>query len=54
MAELYVSINRWNLDDEGMMRQTLEDMQDPNVRLFTETAKAHNQVIADKETDGPD
>jgi hypothetical protein len=49
MAELYVSTNQWNMDDDGKMRQTLEDIQDPNVRLFTETARAHNQALADKE-----
>jgi len=46
-SDLYVSTNHWNMDDEGMMRQTLQDMQDPGVHLFTETAKAHNQKLQD-------
>lgn len=40
-------IRKWNLDDDGMISQSLTDMQDSNIRLFTETAQHHNQVIHD-------
>lgn len=37
----------WELDDEGMFAQSLTDIQDSSIRLFTETARAHNQAIED-------
>jgi hypothetical protein len=33
------------MDDKGMINQTLEDMQDRSIELFTETAKSHNQNL---------
>lgn len=36
---------QWFMDDKGMINQTLEDMQDSDIRLFTEAAKQHNQKL---------
>jgi hypothetical protein len=37
----------WGLSSEGMISQTMGDMVDSDIRLFTETASHHNQTIAD-------
>lgn len=38
-------IDTWVFGNDGMVRQSLSDMQDSNFSLFTETAKDHNQTI---------
>jgi hypothetical protein len=37
----------WEIDDKGMIIQTMSDTKDSDIRLFTETAKNHNQAIQD-------
>jgi hypothetical protein len=38
----------WSMDETGMIGQTLEDIQDSSIRLFTESAKSHNQALHDQ------
>lgn len=35
----------WTMDPEGMVTQTMSDMSDSDIRLFTETAQHHNQAL---------
>lgn len=35
----------WAMDTEGMVTQTMCDMVDPDIRLFTETVESHNQAL---------
>ena len=37
--------NNWAVEYDGQIAQSLSDMQDPDVRLFTEVASWHNQAI---------
>jgi hypothetical protein len=39
--------HNWELSDNGMIGQSFGDIQDPNLRIFTETAQQHNQKIHD-------
>lgn len=41
---------QWFMDDKGMINQTLEDVQDPDLDLFTTTAREHNQKIYETTT----
>lgn len=36
---------KWAFNEDGSIGQSMADMQDPDVRLFTETARHHNQVL---------
>jgi hypothetical protein len=38
----------WELSENGMIGQSLSDMQDPNHRIFTAAAQNHNQTIHDQ------
>ena len=38
---------KWDIEHDGQISQSLSDMQDSNIRLFTESAKHHNQAIED-------
>jgi hypothetical protein len=40
-----MNVNTWAVGNDGMIRQSINDMRDPNVSLFTETAQDHNQNI---------
>jgi hypothetical protein len=35
----------WNMDDDGKIVQTLQDMMDPSVKTFTEAARYHNLML---------
>jgi hypothetical protein len=37
--------NSWGFQEDGSIGQSLSDMQDDSVRLFTQTAAEHNQLI---------
>ena len=37
----------WAIHESGMISQTIPDMMDASVSLFTETAAEHNQAIHD-------
>jgi hypothetical protein len=38
----------WRITEDGCIGQTLADLQDPSIRLFTQTAALHNQAIRDE------
>ena len=40
-------VSDWAVHESGMISQSLTDMNDDSVRLFTETAMDHNQSIYD-------
>lgn len=44
--------NNWGVADDGSITQSLSDMQDSDIRLFSEVASWHNQAIKDG-TEGP-
>lgn len=37
----------WGVHESGMISQSIPDMIDGTIRLFTETAAEHNQAIHD-------
>lgn len=37
----------WEFQEDGSIGQSLTDMQDDSVRLFTQTAVEHNQFVTD-------
>jgi hypothetical protein len=37
----------WGVHESGMISQSISDITDSRVRLFTETAMDHNQAIHD-------
>jgi hypothetical protein len=41
----------WAVHESGMISQSLTDIADASVRLFTETAMEHNQTIHDADAD---
>ena len=41
----------WAVHESGMISQTIPDMIDASVRLFTEAAMEHNQAIHDANAD---
>lgn len=40
-------MSAWGIHESGMISQSLTDMTDGAVRIFTETAAEHNQAIQD-------
>lgn len=35
----------WSIDDHGKIHQTPQDLMNPEVSIFTETARAHNLML---------
>uniref|UniRef100_UPI003F4937B5 hypothetical protein n=1 Tax=Arthrobacter silvisoli TaxID=2291022 RepID=UPI003F4937B5 len=40
-------MSEWGIHENGMISQSLADMMDTSVQVFTETARDHNQAIQD-------
>ena len=38
---------KWAIEMDGSIAQSLGDIQDSDIRLFTEVARSHNQAIID-------
>ena len=43
-------MSAWAVHESGMISQSLTDMTDASVRVFTEAAMEHNQAIHDANT----
>lgn len=45
LDEIKVYTITWYVDEDGYIAQSLHDMMDPEISIFNETAKDHNQAI---------
>lgn len=46
--------NDWAVENDGQISQSLSDMQDSSIRLFSEVASWHNQAIIEAAKEKPE